>query len=231
MQATAPSRIVRITGASIAIAMLETCIDIRAFPSKDISRCPAIRFAVNRTHSVIGRIRFLVISISTIKFISGMGVPCGRRCDSMCFVFFVHPNIIIASQIVRESGKVIGRWAVVAKFCGYSATRFISRIDINIRIRILSVPFDGLPREYLISFLNLSITTFWIVVGVLDFFQFLFIRNTIGTSKVIHRRENVLDDGSKIENKLVIIFTRCFFLIVVLFVSNSRFPLCVLDFS
>lgn len=83
-----------------------------------MSRWPAIRFAVSRTHRVIGRIRFLVISISTMKFISGMGVPCGSRCESMCFVFFAHPNIMMDSQIVNDSGRVIGRWAVVEKFCG-----------------------------------------------------------------------------------------------------------------
>ncbi len=167
---------------------------------------------------MIGRIRFLVISINTIKFISGMGVPCGRRWDSMCFVFFVHPNIMIVNQIAKESGKVIGKWAVVAKFCGYSATRFIIRITINIRISILSVPFDGFPKEYSISFLNLSITTFWMMPGVFDFFQLLLIINKIGISNVVHRRESVPEDGSKIENRLVIIFMKCFFLTWVLFV-------------
>jgi hypothetical protein len=116
IQATAPSRIVKIKGAGIAIIVLRDCIVIRAFPSRDMRRWPAIKFAVSRTHRVIGRIRFLVISISTIKFINGMGVPCGRRWDSMCFVFFIHPNIMIDNQIVRESGNVMGRWAVVAKF-------------------------------------------------------------------------------------------------------------------
>jgi hypothetical protein len=36
----------------------------------------------------------------------------------MCFVFFVHPNIMMDSQIVRERVRVTGRWAVAAKFCG-----------------------------------------------------------------------------------------------------------------
>jgi hypothetical protein len=38
MQATAPSRIVRIRGANIASAMWEACIVIRAFPNRDISK-------------------------------------------------------------------------------------------------------------------------------------------------------------------------------------------------
>ena len=55
----------------------------RAFPSNDISRCPAIILAVSRTHRVMGRITLLVSSINTMKFIRAKGVPCGRRCDSM----------------------------------------------------------------------------------------------------------------------------------------------------
>jgi len=66
--------------------------------------------------------------------------------------------------------------------------------------------------------------------GVADFFQLLLITKTIGTNRVAHRRENVLDEGSKIENKLVIIFTRRFFLIKVLLALNFRFLLCVPSF-
>jgi len=51
----------------------------RAFPSKVISKCPAIRLAVNRTHRVIGRIMFLVSSIITINDINTTGVPCGSK--------------------------------------------------------------------------------------------------------------------------------------------------------
>ena len=79
MQATAPSRIVKMRGATMARIMWWACIVIKALPSRDMSRWPAIRFAVSRTHSVIGRIRFLVISIITMKFISGIGVPCGNK--------------------------------------------------------------------------------------------------------------------------------------------------------
>lgn len=50
-------------------------IVIRKLPRSDISKCPAIRFAVSRTQSVIGRIIFLVSSIRTINGIRGEGVP------------------------------------------------------------------------------------------------------------------------------------------------------------
>lgn len=62
-------------------------------------------------------------------------------------MFFVHPNVIIVSHVVRDRGSVIGRCAVAEKFCGYSAVRFISKIVTNIRIRMASIPFAGLPSE------------------------------------------------------------------------------------
>jgi len=49
------------------------------FPNSESSRCPATMLAVNRTDRVIGRIKLLVISISTIKFISIDGVPIGTK--------------------------------------------------------------------------------------------------------------------------------------------------------
>jgi len=42
-----------------------------------INKCPATMLAVNRTDNVMGRIKFLVISISTIKFSKANGVPFG----------------------------------------------------------------------------------------------------------------------------------------------------------
>lgn len=51
--------------------------EIMEFPSSVIRRCPAIRLAVNRTHSVRGRIRFLDSSIITMKGMRAVGVPCG----------------------------------------------------------------------------------------------------------------------------------------------------------
>jgi hypothetical protein len=49
------------------------------FPSSVNKRWPATMLATNRMDSVIGRIKFLVISIRTIKFMSGRGVPSGTR--------------------------------------------------------------------------------------------------------------------------------------------------------
>jgi hypothetical protein len=77
------------------------------FPNNDIKRWPAIKLAVNRTQSVMGRIKFLTISIITINIIKTVGVPWGSKWDNICLVFFIHPNIIKASQNVKDNGNVM----------------------------------------------------------------------------------------------------------------------------
>lgn len=46
---------------------------------KQIIKWPATMLAANRTDKVIGRIRFLESSISTIKGAKNIGVPLGTR--------------------------------------------------------------------------------------------------------------------------------------------------------
>jgi hypothetical protein len=50
-------------------------IDGPLFPSRVNSKCPAIIFAVKRTASVPGRIRLLIVSMTTMNGISIVGVP------------------------------------------------------------------------------------------------------------------------------------------------------------
>ena len=54
------------------------------FPRRVSRRWPAIMFAANRTAKVPGRIIFLTVSISTIKGISGPGVPAGIKWANIC---------------------------------------------------------------------------------------------------------------------------------------------------
>jgi len=75
MQATADSKMVRIKGEIKPVTAAGALTAMSEFPNKVIKRCPAIKLAVSRTHKVMGRIRFLVISITTIKDISAAGVP------------------------------------------------------------------------------------------------------------------------------------------------------------
>ena len=55
-------------------------------PSKAINKCPAIILAVSRIASVLGRIKFLMASMSTINDIRGTGVPCGTKWANMDLV-------------------------------------------------------------------------------------------------------------------------------------------------
>ena len=79
MQATANSKIVSIIGIIMKNILVSNVILMIALPNSDISRCPAIRFAVSRTERVIGRMRFLTSSISTINIIKELGVPWGTK--------------------------------------------------------------------------------------------------------------------------------------------------------
>jgi len=75
MTATAPSRINRRICAVISTVNNVWLIDSPLFPNRVNNRCPAIMFAVKRTASVPGRIRFLIVSIITINGINMVGVP------------------------------------------------------------------------------------------------------------------------------------------------------------
>jgi hypothetical protein len=60
-----------------------------------INRCPATILAARRTDSVIGRIKFLTSSITTIKGIRTLGVPDGTKCAKNLFIALkINPNSI-----------------------------------------------------------------------------------------------------------------------------------------
>jgi hypothetical protein len=60
-----------------------------------INRCPATMLAARRTDSVIGRIKFLTSSITTIKGIRTSGVPDGTKCAKNLFIALkINPNSI-----------------------------------------------------------------------------------------------------------------------------------------
>jgi len=75
-------------------------------------------FAISRTDRVIGRIKFLVSSIITIKFIRGIGVLCGTMCLRMMAGFLNNPIILILSHIDNDRGKITEIWEDSVKFCG-----------------------------------------------------------------------------------------------------------------
>lgn len=90
--------------------------DITAlFLKSVIRRWPAIILAANRIDKVIGRIKFLIVSMHTIKIISVDGVPWGTKCENMWFVLNNQPKIIIVIQAGKAKDKVIIIWLVDVK--------------------------------------------------------------------------------------------------------------------
>jgi hypothetical protein len=89
---------------------------------------------------------FLVISMITMKFIRPVGVPWGRRCDSICLGVFVQPYIMMANHTERAKGRLTDRWAVLENTWGYRAIKFSGRIVTINRIRILCDLFELFPR-------------------------------------------------------------------------------------
>jgi hypothetical protein len=81
-------------------------IFINMFPINDSSKCPDTKLAINRMDRVSGRIRFLIISITTIKFIRATGVPVGVMCVIIFFVFFNHPIIIGGNHKANVMGMM-----------------------------------------------------------------------------------------------------------------------------
>ena len=116
-----------------------------------MSKCPAIMLAVNRTHNVMGRIRFLVISIITMNGMRYEGVLWGTKWESIFFVIFNHPRKLTDNHIIMERGKVIHRWEVNENTWGYNAVRFINIKIIKTVSRKISCLFLFLA-EKLISF-------------------------------------------------------------------------------
>lgn len=100
-------------------------------PSRVISKCPATMFAINRTDSVIGRIKFLIDSINTIKGISPAGVPLGTIWANIWVVLFTHPYTIKASHRGRANPRVRVRCLDEVKIYGNKPIKLLVKIKKN----------------------------------------------------------------------------------------------------
>ena len=89
--ATADSKVKRAIWLRINRPAEEVEISGPVFPNNVKSKWPAIMLAANRTARVPGRIKFLIVSIHTIKGINTGGVPWGTRWANMCCVWLIHP--------------------------------------------------------------------------------------------------------------------------------------------
>jgi hypothetical protein len=125
MRATAVSNPVNRKGTAINNTLVLTDTFIMKFLNRDISKWPARMFAVNRTHSVMGRIKLLTSSIITMKCIKAGGVPCGTKCCINLIVFLTISWENLLSHNTKANANENVTCAELAKFWGYNAITLV----------------------------------------------------------------------------------------------------------
>ena len=84
-------------------------------PNNVRSKWPATMLAANRMDSVIGRIIFLTVSITTIIGIRKEGVPKGTRWANKLLYWNTIEYNIVPNQIGKANTIVIDKWLVLVK--------------------------------------------------------------------------------------------------------------------
>jgi len=107
---------------------------------------------------------------------------------------------------IIDVGRVKDRCAVMENICGYRARKFRGKISINIVMIIIFGPFSLFGRLYLTSFMDVE-TIFFVSRDSVDSFFHTFTptRREVENS-TIQEMDRIEDAGSKVENRLVIIF-------------------------
>lgn len=100
-------------------------VNIENLDSNLSSRCPATRLAINRTARVIGRIKFLTVSMITIKDIRAIGVPIGVKCAKKLFTLDIVATTTLVIHSVTESVALIDMCEVLEKMKGNKDRKFI----------------------------------------------------------------------------------------------------------
>lgn len=175
-------------------------------PKRVKSKCPAIILAVNRIDNVRGRIINLIDSIITIKGIKIGGVPWGVKCEKKSLMKYQILNNIIEIHIDSDNEIENLKCLEAVKIYGKRPIVLLIRININNLINIirfdkecLRIILSSLIKNFKIIFHNIinreGINQYWngkiiIIRPILN----QFIENFI------------LEEGSKIENKFIIIF-------------------------
>lgn len=175
-------------------------------PSKVKRRCPAIILAAKRTESVIGRIIFLTNSMSTIKGIRTAGVPVGTRCAKKSVRLLISLNRIKASHSGRAIERVIARCLVAVKV---NDKRLIVLLIIIMmkslvnKIMLIFLFFRSVSNSLFIVFMTFLIPN----LKGLERIQYegtIRMMNKIILSQFVEINNKAT--GSKIENRLLIIF-------------------------
>jgi len=127
----------------------------------------------------------------------------------MWFVLLIHPKSINLSHIGKANERVIVIWLVLVKIYGNKPRKLLKRIKLN---REINIKVEPLNLEIPIRVLNSR----WRVVKIL--FQKIDIRDGInqninGKNKIpiivliqFKERFKIFVEGSKIENRFIIIF-------------------------
>ena len=178
------------------------------FPNSVINKCPATIFAMRRTERVIGRITFLIDSMSTINGIRAVGVLWGTKWANMWLVLFTHPKIINLNH--RGNAKVSVRVMCLeaVKIYGNKPKKLFITIKINKAINMKEEPWKAVGPSRVLNSLWSLITVLFIIRE-----NFLGVNQKIGSENVkINNELNQLRGrlklaaGSKTLNKFVIMF-------------------------
>lgn len=221
--ATADSRTRRAIWALISREIKAKESEGPVLPKRVRRRCPAIIFAVSRTARVPGRIKFLIVSIHTIKGIRTAGVPWGTRWANICWEWLIQPYNINLSHRGRARDKHRAMCLVLVKIYGNSPKKLFNMIIENseMKMKVLPLwPFGA--RSVLNSLFKVRRILFhkiWWREGISQNMGGI----RASPRKVLiqlRERPKMLEEGSKTENRFVIIFTeerKFYFLILFYF--------------
>lgn len=204
---TAISKLKRAIWTIIKILTVNNDSEGPIFPRRVINKWPAIMLADSRIAKVPGRIILLILSIHTINGIKIGGVPWGTKWANISIVLLIQPYNINDSHNGRANLKVIAMCLVLVKIYGNKPIKLLIIIKKNILIKIKVDPWD------LLFWINVFISL-WIIIINLKYN----ILNREGINQkeygikskmindLVQFKENMIVEGSKEENKFVIIF-------------------------
>jgi hypothetical protein len=138
---------------------------------------------------------------------SGVGVPEGRRWYIMNFVLLIHPKYIIVIHKMVAVENEIEMWAVDVKIKGHRANKFLTIIIMNSDFMKIKFPWKFLfENKVFTSFEIMELILFIMMIHLIVILDLMGIIIKRGNSVAVQDRFIIDDDGSKIENKFVIMF-------------------------
>lgn len=139
-----------------------------------IKRWPLIIFADKRIDKVIGRIKFLTVSIITIEEVKIIGAPMGTRCIIILLKDVNHPLIIKVIQI--GNAIIIERviCLVGVKIYGNNPKQLNRIIEEKVEIKIIENFWFFEDKLFFISckiFKNIFSHIIWVRDGIIQNFK------------------------------------------------------------